>query len=280
MSSTIIDNTSGKFEIQEFNVGDIFARSIQSSIELPWVALLMGYSGSSDSWGPRFISEMCKNANLILIDNRGTGRSKKEKDTEYFTVELFARDTIQVLEQHGQKYHLAGLSLGGCTSQAVSQIKPSLLTSLSLISTTAGGKLYIPPPMAMLEKLAAPEGETIFEKSISLWRLCMNSQDIEKNMDELKLIHELQMAHLTPRSTFKGQMLAFRKFENVATSHIATQIITSSNDRLMPAANSEQIKNLYSNSSLCVLPQGEHMPHIENTEILAKLITDFAKEQH
>ena len=39
MSSTIIDNTSGKFEIQEFNVGDIFARSIQSSIELPWVAL-------------------------------------------------------------------------------------------------------------------------------------------------------------------------------------------------------------------------------------------------
>ena len=77
------------------------------------------------------IQELTEQANLVLIDNRGTGRSKKEKVTEHFTVEIFARDTSEVLEQFGQKYHLAGLSRGGCVAQAVAHMKPNLLTSLS-----------------------------------------------------------------------------------------------------------------------------------------------------
>jgi 3-oxoadipate enol-lactonase len=266
-----------KYEIQETQVGDIFARSIKVSTDLPWVALLMGYSGSSDSWGPRFISEVCKHANLVLIDNRGTGRSKKEKETGHFTVELFARDAIDVLEHFGEKYHLAGLSLGGCIAQTIAHIKPSLLTSLSLISTTSGGDFYVPPVNDMLERLAAPEGDTVFEKSLSLWGLCMDAEDIKKNIPELEAIHELQMLNLTPRSTFKGQMIAFRKFRNTDSSNIPTQIITGDKDRLMPPENSEKMKNLYTNCSLRILPGVEHMPFIEDSTVLAQMITDFAR---
>jgi len=273
----VLRNVAEGARFGEGEFGGIHFRTVERSAEAPWLTLIMGYSGSSDSWGPRFIGTLASESNLLLIDNRGTGRSVRSPDTSGFSVPLFADDTVSVIEHLGISTTVAGLSLGGCIAQEIVNRRPLWLKAAAFVSTTAGGSLYVPPQPGMLEQLSAPSGESLFEKSMALWGLCMSSEAIEKSLGELTVIHELQMERLTPRTTFKGQMLAFRTFANTSTSDIPCIIFTGTNDRLMPPANSKNLLSLYSRGEYFEIEGVEHMPHIECPDLLGANLVRLAK---
>lgn len=261
----------------EGTVDGIFYRVHASSRSKPWIMLLMGYSGSLDSWGPSFTNSLAQQANLILIDNRGTGRSIREESVSHHTVSLYADDAVKVVDSLGlRQVTVAGFSLGGCIAQEIASRDPSWLRSIALISTTAGGKRYVRPQDGMLEQLSSPAGETVLEKSMSLWSLCMSQQAMQKCLDELKLIHEIQSLHLTPRITFAGQMIAFRKFANVSKSERDGVIITGKDDRLMPMGNSNNLLELFPNARFVSVEGVEHMPHLECRDLLVSVLVNAA----
>ena len=81
------------------------------------------------------VRKLAGEADVLIYDCRGHGRSGRR--AEPFTVELFARDLAELLDNVGwPAAAIAGCSMGGCVAQAFAGLYPSRATALALIDTT------------------------------------------------------------------------------------------------------------------------------------------------
>lgn len=104
-------------------------RQYKSDPANPWVTLIHGAGGSSSIWYKQ-IKEYRKSFNVLSIDLRGHGRSRKglwKKDDSF--VEVTA-DVIRVLDYlQIKKSHFIGISLGTIVIQTLVQEYPDRVTS-------------------------------------------------------------------------------------------------------------------------------------------------------
>ena len=65
----------------------------------PPLVMLIGYSANSDWWPPALVSLLAQRHRLILLDNRGAGRSENGRRT--ITIPQMAADTVGLMEVLG-----------------------------------------------------------------------------------------------------------------------------------------------------------------------------------
>lgn len=246
----------------------------------PALVLVMGYAGSSDAWPMRFLSRLEKSFQLITLDNLGTGRSPQPREATAYSVAGMADDVAEVVEAAGLRdFHLLGYSLGGCIAlEYAMRPRARAPRSLVLMSTTAGGKLYVSPGEATLSALATPRGETLWDLFLSTWRLCFSPEGLARHDAELREIFEQAAARLTPRRAMLGQLKAYREFDStgdIGQIAVPTLVLTGEGDRLAPAENSRALARLIRGSQLLELPGVEHAPHIEAREVVARALEEF-----
>ena len=74
--------------------------------------LINGWGGNLDSWSDHMTDLLAEKYQVIMMDNRGTGRSDKP-DIPY-TMDMMAADVKGVLDALGIKNaHIMGFSMGG-----------------------------------------------------------------------------------------------------------------------------------------------------------------------
>ena len=79
--------------------------------------LIPGLDGSAAFWDP-LVPLLAPRFTIILMDHRGTGRS--ERPQQSYSVELLARDAIDVLDHFGiASTHIVGHSTGGAIAQVL-----------------------------------------------------------------------------------------------------------------------------------------------------------------
>ncbi|AZN96629.1 alpha/beta hydrolase [Mesorhizobium sp. M9A.F.Ca.ET.002.03.1.2] len=108
----------------------------------PSMLLIMGAMASMLWWPEAFCRKLAgKGLFVIRYDNRDTGRSTKYAPGEPpYTFDDMADDAIRVLDDHGiAKAHVVGMSMGGMIAQLVALKHPSLVISLTAISTSPMG---------------------------------------------------------------------------------------------------------------------------------------------
>ncbi|HYX32896.1 MAG TPA: alpha/beta hydrolase [Oligoflexus sp.] len=244
--------------------------------------MIMGYSGSIVSWTSEFLHELLPSFDLVLLDNRGTGYSFHPESIDDITVPAMAGDVREVVQHLGLKhFNLLGYSLGGCIAQQYTALYPETVKHLVLLSTTGGGKLYVPPGATFLADLQNPTGSSPFEMALSMWRLCISDAAMDEHRERLKLLHDKQMEKATPRRTFAGQMKAFRGFATEQafqdqSARPPITIISGRNDRLMPHGNSLKLREYFVGSRLIEIEDCEHMPYLEKkAQLLQALRTSL-----
>ena len=94
-----------------------------------------GYTGDVSDW--RFQIEAFAPTNSVLVmDNRGHGRSEAPKDRAAYTVGQMASDAEALAaEVVFERYHLVGHSMGGAIAQEIALASPGRLLSLTLEDT-------------------------------------------------------------------------------------------------------------------------------------------------
>ncbi|MCJ7631579.1 alpha/beta hydrolase [Candidatus Bathyarchaeota archaeon] len=106
--------------------------------------LIAGWGASGLSWEPAFIEALARNHRLIIVDNRGTGRSDKP-DNEYY-IPLMAEDCTSVLNDAGlENVHVLGASMGGLIAQDLALNNSKRVSSLILCCTSCGWRRRSPP---------------------------------------------------------------------------------------------------------------------------------------
>jgi pimeloyl-ACP methyl ester carboxylesterase len=102
------------------------------------LVVLNGFAATSADWDPLFIDRLASFNELILIDNRGIGRSTD--NGRPFDIAQLADDVLRVLEALGiGAASLLGWSMGGFIAQTLALQHPGRINKLILLSTAPGG---------------------------------------------------------------------------------------------------------------------------------------------
>ncbi|HNB25203.1 MAG TPA: alpha/beta hydrolase [Candidatus Melainabacteria bacterium] len=272
-----MNNPTKSVTIEELKTDNgIFCRQTYTSTSQDCLVLVMGYGGSLRIWPATFVNRLAESFRVITYDNRGTGLSIIPQKPEEYTVKVMADDLFDVIDTLGiNSHHLLGYSMGGCMALQYAHDHQDFVKSLFLLSSTAGGDLYAKPDRAISNALANPEGKTLWDIYMSTFSLMYAPEVLQRCMPTIEAIYEVSKECPTRPIALAGHSNAFRGFDG--TSYlpgikVPTTIVAGKNDRLMPVQNSMNIAENLSNSSLVLLDDCEHGPHIQNEDEIVDLI--------
>ena len=102
------------------------------------LVVLNGFAATSADWAPSFIDTLASSNELILLDNRGIGRSTD--NGRPFGIEQLADDAARVIEMLDvERPNVLGWSMGGFIAQRLALQHPDRINKLILLSTDLGG---------------------------------------------------------------------------------------------------------------------------------------------
>jgi len=112
------------------------------------LVLVHGFTGDLSDW--RFqVAEFAPTHRVLVLDNRGHGRSEKPADPAAMSVLAMADDVEAVAAAVGfERFHLVGHSMGGAIAQEIALRSPQKLLSLTLEDTSHSFAeiAHTPPP--------------------------------------------------------------------------------------------------------------------------------------
>lgn len=100
------------------------------------LVLVHGFTGDITDWRHQ-IAEFSPSHRVLVLDNRGHGRSASPDDADAYAVVRMAEDVEAVAGHVGfERFHLLGHSMGGAIAQEIALRVPEKLLSLILEDTT------------------------------------------------------------------------------------------------------------------------------------------------
>jgi pimeloyl-ACP methyl ester carboxylesterase len=95
-----------------------------------------GYTGDISDWRHQ-VPEFSRTHRVLVLDERGHGRSEGPADRSTYTIPQMSKDVEAVAEHVGfARYHLLGHSMGGGVVQEIALRSPQRLLSLTLQNTS------------------------------------------------------------------------------------------------------------------------------------------------
>ena len=206
--------------------------------------LINGWGGNLDSWSSKMVDQLAEKQMVIMMDNRGTGRSSKP-DSPY-TLDMMAADTASVLDALSvDKAHVMGFSMGGIITQAFGLNYPEKTLSLILCGTQPGGFHRITSDPLVHMDLAVianpPPGMTERDRTIKLLYLLYPSDYVDANLEAL-IEDETYSEYPTPSYALNRQSEAiagFDSYDRLPEMNYPVLVMTGTEDKLVPPGNSE-----------------------------------------
>ena len=271
-------STGPSFSVDEKTNSGIFCRKTFSSSSGEPLVLVMGYGASLKIWPISFIEKLAEEYVVITYDNRGTGLSIVPQDPEDYTIKKMSDDLDAVVQRFDvNRFYLLGYSMGGCIALQYAYDHRAKVRSLFLLSSTAGGALYVRPKPEISAALANPQGETLWDMYMWTFNLMYSPVALKRYEPALKAIYENSKDHPTTPIAIRGHEHAFKNFDG--TSYLAglsvpTTVLAGADDRLIPAQNSENLAKAIPHARLVLLDGCEHGAHVQEE---AKVIHEIEK---
>lgn len=243
------------------------------------LALFMGLGGNIALWDVELIEALSKRFQVLIFDNRGTGRSDKP-DMEY-TIELFADDSAALLAALGiESSYILGASMGGMTAQEFALKYPGLCRKLILCCTLAGGDNIIPPTAEAFSILTSVKNLPPDEGTRAMRPAAFTKQFIETHWDWLEEKLKRETEYPTPPYAFErhlGAAMTFDAYDRLPLISCPTLIMAGIEDILIPAKNAEILAQRIPNSKLTLFDNSAHGFMSERRDDCVRAIFDFLR---
>ncbi len=245
----------------------IFYRQYGQNNAGPPLLMIMGYGGTMFAWPLEFIAKLADKFNVVIIDNRGTGRSAPLAKDIDLRMKHFAQDIKDLLiHLEHEKANLFGYSMGGCVALEFANLFPERTAKIILQSTSAGGALYTGSDPDVKERLANPRGSNFDEMLFDFFDLCMSNSALHKHKATLDKICNNARPYPTPLRVLQTQLVAFRNFDAsgfAKTLKQETLIFHGKTDRILKVENGQKLHENIPNSQSVLFEDCGHCPHIE-----------------
>ncbi len=241
------------------------------------VLLLMGLGGRSTDWGTAFPSALARGHRVLMVDNRGTGRSARINAP--FSLQDLADDAVGVLDATGtKKAHVVGISMGGMIAQRVAARAPERLSKLVLMSTHVGGlRVFWPHPRVF--RLVLPERNARAEDVVRRRVAGIAAEGFaERHPERIEAMVTSALSSPTPLRTYNYQVQAILKDDrHPLLKHIRaeTLVVHGDADPLVPVENGKLLARRIPDACLSLLRGCGHLPMWEQPEELAHTVGRF-----
>ena len=232
--------------------------------------MLMGMGGSGDSWGSDFLAPLARRFRLLLVDNRGTGRT--ERGSTPYSIPQLAADARAVLDaERIERAHVLGVSMGGMVAQELALREPHRVAGLVLGCTTPGGRAAVWPrgdawrEVERLGLLGAPA-------------LVVTPEFLREHPTRVARLGLRSMARPTSLEVLREQLGAIGRFDastRLQQITAPTLVITGDRDLLIPPENSRVLVRGIRGAQGVVVKNTGHCFFWEAPERAAGAIVDF-----
>lgn len=205
------------------------------------LVLFMGLGGNIAMWDIELIQALARRFEVIVFDNRGTGRSDKP-EMEY-TIAMFANDAAALFDALGvESAHILGASMGGMIVQEFAIRYPQKCRKLILCCTLPGGNNVVPPTPEALEMLMSKKDLPPDEGTRAMWPVSFTKKFIETHRDWLEAKLKFEIMYPCPPHAYEQHLRAamtFDAYDRLPQISLPTLIMTGAKDILVPSPNSD-----------------------------------------
>ena len=221
------------------------------------------------------IDDLSSAAQVLAMDNRGTGRSDKPPGP--YSIEQLAADAQAVLEQRGATpATVVGTSMGGYVALTLALRCPEAVSALVLTATTCGGPGSFGVPETTLQAWAdaAPLGPEGFARATM--PLSLRPGWCEEHPEEFEELLSLRLSSPTPVEAWRAQFDACARFLDAGLAEGAvrqpTVIVHGTADRVVPYENAAHLARRLPHASLVTMEGAGHLCWIERSREFNEIV--------
>jgi pimeloyl-ACP methyl ester carboxylesterase len=234
-------------------------------------------------WKIYQVPEFSKDHRVVIHDYRGTGQSSKPSID--YTTELFAKDTIALMDYlKVEDVIVVGHSMGGRVAQILALDYPSRVKKLVLASTGS----HYPKTKGLPLKICKEMIERGYEKYERDHSILVGFTDefVKKHPDRVERYLKVRMQNLCPVEFYLRHLLARQSHDTsgrLKDIRQPTLILVGDDDRNMTSEinhrmSSDILAKEIPNARLVILPNERHSYFFANPDAAHKIIRDFIKE--
>jgi len=237
------------------------------------VLLVMGLGATLDLWS-RLVPTLSANYRSILFDNRGVGHS--DVPDPPYSIPQMARDAVAVLDAAGiGAAHIIGASMGRVIAQEVALTHPDRVRSLILACTACGGPGNVPASNEVRDALLGRATMTPEEGIRALVPYVYHPATPRERVEE-----DLRI-RLRCYPSAKGYLaqlqavLGYETFARLGAIEVPTLVIHGDDDRLVPAANGQDLAARIHGARFVLVPQASHILLTDQPDWVNQTILEF-----
>jgi len=242
----------------------------------PTLVLIRGLGRNALHWG-KLVSRLERSFYLLLLDNRGVGRS--DRVVRPFSVTELADDVAEVMDAAAvARAHVLGTSLGGMVAMRFAIEHGPRLDRLILVSTTPGGRAAVPPRTRAFARMAAARLGPLRDALRTDARFVLGesyADALPEVLDEWQAIAE---RYPVSRRALVFQALAGRLHDasrELDAITAPTLVLSCRDDRLVPAENSRLLTRGIRGSELTMFDGDSHELGATHLEPFARRVEEF-----
>jgi 3-oxoadipate enol-lactonase len=243
----------------------------------PWLVLIQGLGFDRSGWAP-VISALKRRFRLVLIDNRGSGRSITPD--RKFTVADMAADVAAVLDSSRiARAHVLGASLGGMVVQELAIRHPQRVDRLVLACTTPGWPYGYPMPRASVQQMTAAAGLPVEAAQRSLVENALSPDTLKEHPGLVeRIVRNQKKARSADPAAWKALANAGATYSGGTRQSLIralTLIMYGDADAVVDPRNSKLLAGRIPSSQVVVFPGLGHLFFWEEPARFAKAVTAF-----
>jgi 3-oxoadipate enol-lactonase len=236
--------------------------------------LITGLGYASWCWH-RLREDLRAHADLLMFDNRGTGRS--EKPAGPYSIAMMADDASALLDAAGlRRAHVLGHSMGGYIAVTLALRRPEQVHSLVLVGTSPGGAGTQPVPEETMKvwQLAGSLPPEEYARRSMPQSFARGWADAHPAEFEDVLARRLEFP--TPPPNWLAQYNACVEYAtqgvDVTGIRAPATVIHGAGDRVVPHHNGQLLAQRIPGAKFVSLPGIGHLPMLEDAPGFAKLV--------
>lgn len=223
----------------------------------PPLVMIMGYSGSMQTWDPHFIDALAQHHRIVVFDNAGVGATQALPAP--LSIDAMADQTSALINTLGLKRpDILGWSMGGMIAQALAVEHPSQVDRLILCATFPGiGD--VKPSQSAINDLRSSNTKRVMSVLFPT-NQASAVQDFEIATSDYPTSPSLSASTVAAQTIAVDQWFSSRDVagQKIARINVPTLVADGTEDLLDPVSNDHALASLIPNARLVLLPDAGH----------------------
>jgi len=223
------------------------------------VVLVMGLSGTMDTWQPSFVDALARTHRVITFDNEGIRRTTLGRGP--LTIRRMGDDVASLIGAlHLRRSDVLGWSMGGMIAQALAHDHPRLVRRLILCATAPGDGHATAPATSIQQQIAGGDVASL------LGLLFPPGRDAVTNAYVKGILAFPNADLIAPQDVVTLQLAAITRWmgghdpSGGPLSRLRLPVLVGAGgaDRLLPVANARHLAHALPHAQLSVYADAAH----------------------